>query len=323
MASAESPPPLLWLVGNSDKRQVAWRYWVRDTAMGLLNSTVHTTLRLLPTDLCSSFGAVVSRSSQQRFPASDARARRLWVALRPQASEPGSVDQAMRRLWRCVGRTMAEYSVLDRFWREGRIAVTGVEHLKAARAAGSPIIVASVHLGNWETIGPTLVAHGFPGSGFYEPPENRFEHRIAVKVRLRYGAKLVFPTHVGGREAYRLLTEIKDEVFLIYVDEMFHGRVSAPALGRARKSEGNIAHVARLARMTGAAVIPAYCVRLNDRAQFSVTFLPSINLVHSADRRGDIDANVAEIDRIFAPIVEANIDQWYYALDFEPDAPRP
>jgi KDO2-lipid IV(A) lauroyltransferase len=323
MVSAEGPPPLLWLVGDGNKRPIAWRYWVRDTAIGLLNSTVHAALRLLPTELCSGFGALLGPLSRYRYPESDARARRLWTALHPQESDPASLDRVMRHLWRCVGRTMAEFSVLDRFWSEGRIVVEGAEHLTAARATGKPILVASCHLGNWETIGTTLVPLGFPGSGFYEPPENRFDHRIAVKVRLRYGAKLVFPTRIGGREAYRLLTEIKDEVFLIYVDELFRGRVSAPAFGRALKPEGNIAHVARLARLTGAAVIPVYCVRLNDRARFKVTYLPPINLVRSESKLGDLEANIAEIDRTFAPVIKAHLDQWYYALDFEPDPPAP
>jgi KDO2-lipid IV(A) lauroyltransferase len=318
MTKVDGTPPIGWLFGNSEQRVAAFRYWVRDTGMGLLNYSVHSGLRLVPMDLCSDFGAFFSRFSRHRFPASDARARRLWQTLRPGAGRPGELDRTMRGLWRCVGRTMAEYSVLDRFWRAGRISVDGAEHLEAARASGSPILIASVHLGNWEVIGPTLVALGFPGSGFYEPPENRFDHRIAVNVRIRYGAKLVSPSHVGGREAYRLLTEIKDEVFLIYVDEIFRGRVSAPAFGRTREPEGNIAHVARLARLAGASVIPAYCVRLNDRAQFKVTFLPPIKLTRTDDRRGDLDAGIAEIDRTFELIVKQHLDQWYYALDFEP-----
>jgi KDO2-lipid IV(A) lauroyltransferase len=310
-------PPLRWLFDSSERRAAVLRYWIRDTAMGFLNTSIHNGLRLLPTGLCSGFGAVSSALSPLRFKESDARARLLWQRFHPDDAEPAHLDRVMRSLWRCVGRTMAEYSVLDRFWREGRIEVEGDEHLRAARALGHPIIIASVHLGNWETVGPVLVAFGFPGSGFYEPPENRFDHKIAVKVRLRYGAKLVFPTSVGGREAYRLLTDIKDEVFLIYIDEIFQGRVSAPALGRTPKPEGNIAHTARLARMTGASVVPAYCVRLGDSARFKVTFLPPIRPIHTDDRKADLMANILALDRTFAPIVQKHLDQWYYTLDFE------
>ena len=52
---------------------------------------------------------------------------------------------------------MLEFSVLDRLWREGRIAVEGGEHLLAARAAGKPVIVMGLHVNNWEVIGPALM----------------------------------------------------------------------------------------------------------------------------------------------------------------------
>lgn len=314
---ADRAPPLRWFFAGAERRAAAFRYWISDTLMGLLNISVHSGLRLLPTSLCSGFGAFMSALSPFRFRDSDARARQLWRRLHPDDADPSRVDQVMRSLWRCIGRTMAEYSVLDRFWREGRIEVEGDEHLRAARSLGHPIIIASVHLGNWETIGPVLFAFGFRGSGFYEPPENRFDHKIAVKVRLRYGAKLVFPTSVGGREAYRLLTDVKEELFVIYVDEIFRGRVSAPALGRTPKPEGNIAHTARLARMTGASVVPAYCVRLGDSARFKVTFLPPIRPVLTDDRKSDLMENILTLDRTFEPIITRHLDQWYYALDFE------
>jgi Kdo2-lipid IVA lauroyltransferase/acyltransferase len=108
---------------------------------------------------------------------SDCRARRNWQALRPEASDPASVDAAMNRLWRSVSRTMCEFSVLDRLWDAGRITVEGIEHMDAVRAAGKAILVACVHLGNWETIPVVGIRMGHPGSGIYWPLENRFDTR--------------------------------------------------------------------------------------------------------------------------------------------------
>lgn len=178
-------PPLRWLLAGPDKRLAAFRYWIRDTAMELLNTGAHNALRLLPTDPCSNVGALLGRLSRFRYPESDARARRLYEALHPGHSAE-DVDRYMRRLWTGVGRTMAEYSVLDRLWPDGRIRVEGLEHLTAARISEQPILIAALHLGNWEVIGPALVCNGFPGSAIYEVPENRFDHRIALEVRRRW-----------------------------------------------------------------------------------------------------------------------------------------
>ena len=308
-------PPLRWLLAGHDKRLAAFRYWIRDTAMGLSNTGAHKALGLLPTDMCSDVGALLGRLSRYRYPESDARARRLIAALYLDYS-PDQIDRSMRRLWAGVGRTMAEYSVLDRLWPEGRIRVEGMEHVTAARQAGKPVVIAALHLGNWEAIGPTIINNGFTGSVLYEVPENRFDHRIALDVRRRCGATLVFPDKRGGRIAYQMLRDNRKDGFAIFIDEIFRGQVSAPAFGRERVAEGNIAHVARLARLTGAVVIPTYCLRTGEGAHFTVHFMPPVDVAHTADRRRDLSTNVARIERAIEPVVRNNIEQWYYALDY-------
>jgi KDO2-lipid IV(A) lauroyltransferase len=73
--------------------------------------------------------------------------------------------------------------------------------------------------------------------------------------------------------------------------------------------------------MTGALVMPVYCVRVGDTAQFKVTFLPPVDIVNSGRRDVDVMENIARIDAIIDPIVKAHLDQWYYVLDFEFDDP--
>ena len=298
--------------------QHLFQYWVCDTAIGLLKMTIHHGLRFLPIDRGSAFGALISPIASRQYAASDRRARRAWQILRSEEADPASVDAAMRRLWRSVGRTMTEFSVLDRLWDAGRIEVTGVEHLDAVRDADKPRLVVGLHLGNWETIPVALIRSGHPGSGIYLTLDNRFETRIAVKSRERYGAILFAGEGPEAmRAAIKALT-LKEGIFIIFIDEFIRGRVFAPAFGRQLKPEGNIAYVARLAAMTGAEIIPAYCERLGDRAQFKVTFLPPVPLV-----RGRSDAylmsNVAAINNVIEPIVREHLDQWFYVLDFEFD----
>ncbi len=315
-------PPILDLLGDKASRQAAARYWLRDTATGLLNLTIHNALRLLPTSTCSGFGALHARFCPYRYPQDDARARRLWARLRPQESSPAELDAAMRRLWRNVARTIAEYSVIHRFWSEGRIQVEGVEHLTAARAAGKPILLASLHLGNWETVGATVSALGYAIAGTYEPPENRFEHMIANQVRTRYGARIVYPDRSGGRAALRHMTK-DNQIIIFFVDEMFQRTVAAVETGDAQEIKGNIGNVPRLARLANAEIMLIYCTRLGDEARFKVTISPPVPQVRTPDSRADLAANVAAIDRAVAPIVERNLDQWFYVLSVEDDAPQP
>lgn len=296
--------------------QRSWRERAFYNAKGLMKLAVHEGLRLLPIDVCSSIGALGAKTAPLRYPDSDRRARKVFKRLRPEAADPAWLDAAMNRLWLNIGRTMAEYSVLDRLWGAGRIEVEGVERFDAAKESGKPRIIIGLHLGNWEVIGPALIQTGHPVNVVYLRPDSEFEHQIVRKVRFRYGVRLVTPTPNSPREAIRILQK-NEEAFGIYVDELARDRVHGPAFGRPLRNMGNIAYVARLALMTGAMVLPIYAVRVGDRAQFKVTFLPPLDMINTGDRDADVMTNIARIDALIDPIVKAHLDQWYYILDFK------
>jgi Kdo2-lipid IVA lauroyltransferase/acyltransferase len=293
------------------------RYWIRDPAVGAIEFIIYTLMRLLPIDVCSNLGAAITYFTRHLYPESNARARKLWSALRPQDADPESVDAAMDRLWRNIGRTMHEYSVLDRLWAAGRIEVSNIQYLDQARDRGQPILVTPVHLGNWETVLVAGISSGHPGSGIYQPLENRFENLMAMKTRTRYGARFV--AGAGPHSLRAALRELKSRKgpFIIYVDEFMRGRVQAPLFGRALRTDSNLCYAVRLAAMTNAALIPAYSLRMNDSARFKVQFLPPLELIQSGDREADVAENARQLDAILAPIVREHLDQWYFALDLD------
>ena len=206
---------------------------------------------------------------------------------------------------------MAEFSTLDRLWAAGRIRVEGVEHLAAARAAGKPILIMGLHLGNWEVIGPALVAMGFPVSLVYQPPRSRFEEAIAVASRQRAGVVLLRASVAAARKAYRVLVD--DRGFLLFfVDEEKRGEINAPLFGRPLRPRANLANAVRLAWASGAAAIPAYAERLRG-ARFVVNFLPPIDLVPAHhDKPEAVLQNIRHLDRLITPIILARLDQWFW-----------
>jgi Kdo2-lipid IVA lauroyltransferase/acyltransferase len=291
-----------------------------ETIRGLVKTGMHYGMRLLPIDWCSAVGAMGGKTAPARYRESDERARGVFRRLRPEAADPAWLDAAMNRLWCNIGRTMAEYSIIDRLWYAGRIQVEGLDHVDAARKSGRPTIVFGLHLGNWELMGPALVLSGYPTSSVYLEPDNPFELRIVIKVRERYGMGLVHPNAQATRNALRLLQK-NQEIFGIYNDEFVRNRVHAPAFGRKLQPTGNIAYTARLAQMTNAMVIPSYCVRIGERARFKVTFLPPVDMVDTGNRDADVLENIRRMDAVIDPIIKANLDQWYYVLDLDLDKP--
>ena len=105
---------------------------------------------------------------------------------------------------------------------------------------------------------------------------------------------------------------------MMFVDEYTHGRVQAPSFGRPLTMDGNVARVIRLARLSGAAVVPAYALRTAG-ARFTVHFLPPLALQATPDREADIQANMAALDAAITPPVLKHIEQWYMLVDFRMD----
>jgi len=318
MVDGTDIPTIGWLFEGAVRRRRILRYWVRDPAVAVIELAIYGVSRLLPINLCSYLGAIVTNLTRLLYPESELRARRLWSVLRPQEADPKSVDAAMDRLWRNIGRTMHEYAILDRLWAAGRIKVFDIEHMDRARDCGQPILVAPVHLGNWETVLVAGISSGHHGSGIYEPLQNRFEDRLAMKIRARYGARFVA---AGANSLRTALRELKSRQgpFIVYVDEFIRNRVQAPLLGRALRTDSNVVYAVRLAMMTGAALIPAYSLRIGDSATFEVHFLPPVDLIRTGDRDRDVVENAKRLDAILALIIRAHLDQWYFALDFEFD----
>jgi len=307
------PPPLRWMFDKVERRHEFWRYWVRDPLVGVINFAIHYGVRLLPIDVASAIGARLGAFAKYRYPQSDARARKLWITVRP--NEADKVDAAVNTLWRNVGRTMAEFSVLDRLWAAGRIEVVGREYLDAGHQAG-PMIGLGVHLGNWETIGVAMLSIGFKGGSIYEPPTNRFDHLLASRARSRLPGDAILARPNAAAEAFIRLTREKQQIVL-YADELARGRVWAPAFGRPLRRNGNIGNAVRLARLANAQIFPLYSVRINERAQFRVMVLPPVKLIKTADREADLIANIAIIDALFEPIIRDHLDQWFFGLDFD------
>jgi KDO2-lipid IV(A) lauroyltransferase len=277
-----------------------------------MDIVLHSAFRVIPIDWASAIGSWLGvLAGRYRFRAGYARARSNYLRLAPGAPSEQEADVAMTRLWGHLGRVMAEFSTLDRLWAAGRIRVAGGEHLAAARAAGKPILVIGLHLGNWEVIGPALIGMGFPVSGIYQPPRSRFEETIAVASRRRYGAVPLRAGIAATRKAYRVLVD-DCGLLLFFVDEEQRGEVNAPLFGRPLRPRANLASAVRFAWASGAAVIPAYSERLKG-ARFVINFLPPIDLVPADPHNPDAALeNVRRLDRLITPIVLGRLDQWYW-----------
>jgi Kdo2-lipid IVA lauroyltransferase/acyltransferase len=317
---ADRTSPRLADALSSDARlRTDWRrYWIRDTLHGGIGAILHHLLRLAPIDLCSSIGARLGPVlGPLRNRSWDKRARSNVRLLRPELAD-ADADRMVRAMWANVGRTMFEFSVLRRLYRGDRVRFVGAEHLRAVQQSGRPRVILQLHLGNWELTGALLVLQqNEPVRQFYQLPRNRFDARIAARVRKRFHEELIPPTPAGMRIARRFLAERRGSV-VIAGDELVRGRVQAPTFGRPLRDDANLLFAARLAIATGAVIIPAYTVRTGG-AWFEHRLEGPIEPFYSGDRDADVRTTAARLDAAITPITLKHLDQWLMLHDLRLD----
>lgn len=289
------------------------------TAEERIQQALYTLFGCLPTDWASNVGSfAVRRNVHRNRPEILAGARKNLRAHRPEATE-AQLDEMVEAFLDGVGRVMAEYAVMPRFIREGRLVADGEEAFKAV-AGTRPLIAFGLHTGNWETFGPLFQHIGVPLASFYMPPEGAFDRRVVEQSRARFGVELLSPDARGVRASMRLLRQ--NRTVMIFPDEAMDGRALGPLFGRSAHDKGNLAIAARLSRHTGAGFVICHSKRIAP-CRFKLSFSPVFDLPERSE--ADILADVDFLNAMIEPIVLAEIPRWYFLDDsiapFESSAP--
>ncbi len=159
------------------------------------------------------------------------------------------------------------------------VGFTGKEHLDAALAKGSGIIVLAPHLGNWELCGLYLDSCA-QSTYLYKPPKlTAFEPKM-LQYRSRLGAKLA-PTSAKG-VAMLLKALARGELVGILPDQepSIESGVFAPFFGVEALT---MTLVAKLANRTESSVLSIFAKRLEDSAGFEIVIQPARADVANAD----------------------------------------
>ncbi len=287
---------------------------MRTLLAGALERALYHPLRALPIPAVSAIGGWLGRRvAPALYPGQDALARAALRALRPGEPE----DEALRAMWGNLGASFAEMARILRFWDEGRVEVSGAARLLAARRDG-PVLVAGLHLGNPEVLGLTLARLGLRPVGVATRQPTDFRERVITGIRLRGGGRMIRADRGAMCPALSMLRG-GEETLLFWMDNYVRGRVNGPSLGRGPRRAGNIPLAARLARLSGCALVPGFVERLPG-ARFRTVFLPPVALpAPTGDRAADLAAGAAALDAVLDPVVRARLEQWFFTIAWRPE----
>ncbi len=248
------------------------RYWPSWFSVGLLRLSATLPLAWQRT-IGRGFGLLLYASTRERRDVARTNLRLCFPELSGRARE-----RLVRDHFRALGESVFEmafawWGSAERLRRLGRFR--GREHLDAALAQGRGVILLQGHFLSTDVAGQILAAE-IPLTVTYHPPKNPVMRSLTERVRGRFIRHQIH--HAEVREVLRALRD--NEVVWHGPDQGARERHAVMARFFGQPAATNTA-TARLARISGAPVVPYHPVRCAD-GSFELRFEPAL-----ADFPGD------------------------------------
>ncbi|MGQ9897783.1 MAG: lysophospholipid acyltransferase family protein [Acidobacteriota bacterium] len=239
-----------------------------------------------------------------------------WVGAENLAWAFPELSEHERRqlLWGCItnlGRLLGEFSQFPKLHRGNigqLVEYEGFEHFTAARAQGRGVIFFTGHLGAWELSAYAHALYGHPLSILVRPIDNPLVNDLVTRWRTA-GGNRILSKHRDLRGLVSCLRRGETVGILADVHVQPQHGIFCPFFGRPACTSPL---VARLARRTGAAVLPGYLVWDARRARHRLVFEPPVSLVWTVDEAFDIRENTLRLTSCWEAIVRRYPDQWLW-----------
>jgi KDO2-lipid IV(A) lauroyltransferase len=180
--------------------------------------------------------------------------------------------------------------------------ITGLEHLESARQQGTGVLLLSGHFCSLDFAGRILMNH-VPACFTYQELRNRLSDKVAKQAREK-NCKLLIHRH----DLRGFIRALKSGEIVWYAPDQSQGRknsVFAPFFGIPANT---LTATTRLAKLTGAAVLPFLIQRLPDARGYALTIQPALENFPG-------ESEVADATRFNALIesqVRANPEQYLW-----------
>jgi Kdo2-lipid IVA lauroyltransferase/acyltransferase len=282
---------------------------LRHLLEALLLRAVGFLARALPFTGASALGASVGRLAFAVL----ARRRRIAVEnIRASLGDPvegTSAEDLARRAFLQLGRSFVEF-----LWLRGRrpeawlarVTLEGYEPLAERSRQGKGMVLVTGHFGNWELLGATVRAKGYPIRYLLPPQSNSASDAYFNAVRRSLGIEPV-TIGFGMRDALRAL---RSGDFLAMLPDQDARRIGihVPFFGRLASSHTG---PARLAVRSRCPIGVAYMVRTG-AGRFHARLVPLLEPREGAEEEQEIRRLTAELTALLEDVIRRHPDHWYW-----------
>ena len=234
-------------------RLLAPRYWLTWAGLGLLRVMALLPFRLM-IPVGTALGAVL-----RRLPIGFVKTARRNLELCFPELSPRAREQLLDRHFASLGIAVLEIPLA--WWlspaRLARLVhIEGAEHLRAALARGRGVILLTAHFTPMEMAGRALVSVA-PVSFLYRPTKNEVLAYALRRFRCRYGGQ-----GIARDDIRAFITALKNNECVWYAPDQSYRKKGAQMVPVFGIPAATNTLTSRLARMTGATVLPYFLQRL-------------------------------------------------------------
>ena len=275
------------------------RYWPTWAGLGLVRL-----LTLLPFRAQLAIGAALG-AVLRRMPVRFVGIARRNIELCLPELDAAQRRRLLNRHFTSLGIALAEIAMAW-WWPTARLKaisrIEGMEHVNAALERGRGVILLTAHLTPLE-IGGRIVAAATPVNIVYRPSNNQALAYVLSRGRSRNGGRAIPRDDIRS-----MIAALKNNEVVWYAPDQSYRKKGAqmvPLFGIPAPS--NTA-TSRIARMTGAAVLPYFVERLPGSAGYRVRILPALQDFPSECPRADAE----RFHRLIEAQVRAVPDQYLW-----------
>lgn len=282
--------------------------------LGLINYTLQAgfiignimVLRLLPFEVTSAYGAWLFRTFGPILK-SHRVARRNLATVFPDWDQ-AKIDATVKEVWDNLGRGAAEFAHLDKLDPmdpNGRVEITGLEHLEAAGAQGGFVIV-SAHMANWEIASVVSARMGMPLNNIYRVADNPWMDAYIRKYRSKYSNRMIPKGTAGSREAFAGLK--RGEPLGLLFDQKLNEGKPVPFFGRDAMTATAPIEMALKLKVP---ILPTRLERI-EKTKFKVTIFQPLKTPDTGDRAADAIAILTTLHQMLEGWVRERPGQWFW-----------
>ena len=215
------------------------------------------------------------------------------------------------RLYRNLGWQLAEFCQMQKYTPESSAAFVryeGLEHYVAARARGRGVLIVTGHLGAWELSSFWHSLMGYPMAMVIRRLDNARVDGLVNGIRCLHGNRVL---HKDDFARGLISSMRKGETVGILMDTNMTPPqgVFVPYFGRQACTASGLA---RVARKTGAAVLPGFLLWEEAERKYMLHFGPEIEVKADGADEEDAVTNTARFTAVIEAWVRRYPDQWLW-----------